>query len=143
MEELRNRLDEKNRAIEKKTQQANQATAEKNRLTTELNEIRDHMDIKDRKINVLQRKVSNNEKKFILFLIFFKCLASFAKEGRVGLGNVMYMMQKISRILKRNSLFSREKFCGLIRFSFFVINSLKCMYNKEFWKLNPMFRLWH
>lgn len=57
MEELRNRLEDKNRAIEKKTQASTQALAEKNRLNTELSELRDHMDIKDRKINVLQRKV--------------------------------------------------------------------------------------
>lgn len=50
-------MEEKNRAIEKKTQAATQAIADKNRINTELSEIRDHMDIKDRKINVLQRKV--------------------------------------------------------------------------------------
>lgn len=43
--------------IEKKTQAAMQAQQERNRMNTELNEIKDHMDIKDRKINVLQRKV--------------------------------------------------------------------------------------
>jgi hypothetical protein len=32
-------------------------TQEKNKLTQELQELRDHIDIKDRKINVLQRKV--------------------------------------------------------------------------------------
>lgn len=57
MEELRQRLEEKNRHIEKKTLTATQATQERNRLNNELNELRDHMDIKDRKINVLQRKV--------------------------------------------------------------------------------------
>lgn len=44
--------------IEKKTQVAMQAQQERNRMNTELTEIKDHMDIKDRKINVLQRKVS-------------------------------------------------------------------------------------
>lgn len=57
VEELRQRLDEKNRHIEKKTAAATQATQDRNRLNNELNELRDHMDIKDRKINVLQRKV--------------------------------------------------------------------------------------
>lgn len=60
VEELRSRLEEKNRSIEKKTQTAAQLTTEKNRLVTELTEVRDHMDIKDRKINVLQRKVRMN-----------------------------------------------------------------------------------
>lgn len=57
VEELRQRLEEKNRHIEKKTQAAVQATQERNRINNELSELRDHMDIKDRKINVLQRKV--------------------------------------------------------------------------------------
>ena len=65
VEELRNRLEEKNKTIEKKTQQALQATQERNRLTSENTELRDHMDIRDRKINVLQRKV-------IFFLKFIK-----------------------------------------------------------------------
>lgn len=34
-----------------------QATQDKNRVTSEINELKDHVDIKDRKINVLQRKV--------------------------------------------------------------------------------------
>jgi len=58
VEEMRQRLEEKNRMIEKKTQAAMQAQQERNRMNTELTELKDHMDIKDRKINVLQRKVS-------------------------------------------------------------------------------------
>lgn len=57
VEELRTRLEEKNRIIEKKTQAAVQAVQERNRVTNELTELKDHMDIKDRKISVLQRKV--------------------------------------------------------------------------------------
>lgn len=57
VEELRNRLEEKNRMIEKKTQSAMQSVQDKNRVQTELTELKEHMDIKDRKINVLQRKV--------------------------------------------------------------------------------------
>ena len=34
-----------------------QSTQEKNRISSEMNELRDHLDIKDRKISVLQRKV--------------------------------------------------------------------------------------
>lgn len=58
---MRQRLEEKNRMIEKKTQAAMQAQQERNRMNTELTELKDHMDIKDRKINVLQRKVSGLE----------------------------------------------------------------------------------
>lgn len=56
-EELRTRLEERNKIIEKKTQAVLQANQERNRLSSEVNELRDHMDIKDRKISVLQRKV--------------------------------------------------------------------------------------
>ena len=38
-----------------------QATQEKNRVSSEMNELRDHLDIKDRKISVLQRKVCKNQ----------------------------------------------------------------------------------
>lgn len=54
VDELRSRLDEKNRHIEKKTQQF---TQERQRAGSEIAEMREHMDIKDRKINVLQRKM--------------------------------------------------------------------------------------
>lgn len=57
VDELRCKLEEKNKMIEKKTQAALGATQDKNRLANELSEIRDQVDIKDRKINVLQRKV--------------------------------------------------------------------------------------
>lgn len=52
VEELKARLDEKSRMVEKKTAAALAAAHE-------LAELRDHSEIKDRKINVLQRKVNN------------------------------------------------------------------------------------
>lgn len=64
VEELRQRLDEKNRQIEKKTQHAMQAQQDRNRMNSELTEIKEHMDIKDRKINVLQRKVRTEDTLF-------------------------------------------------------------------------------
>lgn len=57
VDELRTRLEEKNRLIEKKTQSTLGAVQDRNRMQNELTELKDHMDIKDRKINVLQRKV--------------------------------------------------------------------------------------
>lgn len=57
VEELRARMEEKNRLIDKKTKDAVQAVQDRNRMTNEMTELKDHMDIKDRKINVLQRKV--------------------------------------------------------------------------------------
>lgn len=62
VEEMRARLEEKNRLIEKKTQGTLHTVQERNRLTSELTELKDHMDIKDRKISVLQRKVSNSKR---------------------------------------------------------------------------------
>ena len=58
---MRNRLEEKNRLIEKKQQGVLQTQQERNRTQTELAEIKENMDIKDRKINVLQRKIENLE----------------------------------------------------------------------------------
>lgn len=57
VEELRARLEEKNRVIDKKTQNTLGAVQDRNRMQGEMVEMKDHMDIKDRKINVLQRKV--------------------------------------------------------------------------------------
>lgn len=65
---MRQRLEEKNRMIEKKTQAAMQAQQERNRMNTELTELKDHMDIKDRKINVLQRKVSGLQFFFSIYI---------------------------------------------------------------------------
>lgn len=41
---------------------------ERNRMSNEITEMKDHMDIKDRKINVLQRKVNMGQMKDNLFL---------------------------------------------------------------------------
>ena len=57
VDELRGKLEEKNKLIEKKTNAALHATQDKNRIGNELGDLRDQVDIKDRKINVLQRKV--------------------------------------------------------------------------------------
>ena len=58
VDELRAKLEEKNKTIEKKTGAALHATQEKNRISNELSDLRDQIDIKDRKVNVLQRKVN-------------------------------------------------------------------------------------
>lgn len=57
MEELRSRLEEKNKLIEKKTHQTMMTSQDRKQMNQEIQELRDHIEIKDRKINVLQRKV--------------------------------------------------------------------------------------
>ena len=54
---LRSRLEDKATILDKKGKQVLCLQAEKKRVDSELNEIREHMDIKERKIAVLQRKV--------------------------------------------------------------------------------------
>lgn len=54
MEELRLQLEEKNKMMEKKTHQNLMSTPDRSK---DMHELRDHIEIKDRKINVLQRKV--------------------------------------------------------------------------------------
>ena len=55
--------------IEKKTQAALTATQDKNRISNEFSELRDQIDIKDRKVNVLQRKARNLKR-----CVFLLCL---------------------------------------------------------------------
>lgn len=61
IEELRSRLDEKNRMIEKKTHQSMMGTHDHAKCCAETEELRNHVDIRERKISVLQRKVSDDD----------------------------------------------------------------------------------
>ena len=100
VDELRQKLEQKNKLIEKKTQEALlvgpqtfviphfllishfQSTQEKNRVSSDMNELRDHLDIKDRKISVLQRKV--REVQFCLTSVSFQLdLGSCSVKGLV------------------------------------------------------------
>ncbi len=60
VDRLRDKMVEKEVEVETKGKQVTAAQAEKKRAEAELAELRDHMEIKDRKINVLQRKVSTH-----------------------------------------------------------------------------------
>ena len=57
VDHLREKVREKENDAESKDKLVSGAQTEKKRLEAELAELRDHMDIKERKINVLQRKV--------------------------------------------------------------------------------------
>ena len=54
---LRVRVKEKEAMIDRKARQVVSLQAEKKRIESEMNELHDHLDIKDRKASVLQRKV--------------------------------------------------------------------------------------
>ena len=58
VDRLREKVREKENDAESKDKLVSGAQTEKKRLEAELAELRDHMDIKERKINVLQRKVN-------------------------------------------------------------------------------------
>ena len=60
MDVLRERVREKEESLDRKARQAVGAQTEKKRLENEVNELRDHLDIKERKAAVLQRKVSDH-----------------------------------------------------------------------------------
>lgn len=57
LEELRQRLEEKNKMIEKKTQHAMATTQDRNKLNLELEQLRERIENRERKIAVMQRKV--------------------------------------------------------------------------------------
>ncbi len=57
IDRMRDKVKEKDVEVEQKQRLVTAAQMEKKRVEMELNELRDHMDIKDRKISVLQRKV--------------------------------------------------------------------------------------
>ncbi|KAK3608086.1 hypothetical protein CHS0354_004740 [Potamilus streckersoni] len=61
IEDLRERLREKDETIEKKGRLSQTMQQEKRRQEAEVAELKDQMDIKDRKITILQRKVENLE----------------------------------------------------------------------------------
>lgn len=60
MDLVRDRVRDKEEVIERKARQLVALQAEKKRLENELAEVRDHLDLKERKSSVLQRKVSHS-----------------------------------------------------------------------------------
>nr|CAH8849891.1 unnamed protein product [Trichobilharzia regenti] len=60
-EDFRKRIKEKESLLEKKTKALNTAQSAKRQIEQELTELKDQMDMKDRKISLLQRKIENVE----------------------------------------------------------------------------------
>lgn len=52
------RLEEKEQLLTKKTKQLQDLSDEKSTLTGEIRDMKDMLDVKERKVNVLQKKVS-------------------------------------------------------------------------------------
>ncbi|CAH1265643.1 ERC1 [Branchiostoma lanceolatum] len=61
IDSMRMRLEEKDQLLDKKNKQISSFSSEKNKHSSELTEVKDMMDIKERKITVLQRKNENLE----------------------------------------------------------------------------------
>lgn len=61
---LRVRLEEKEQFLTKKTKQLQDLTDEKSTLTGEIRDLKDMLDVKERKVNVLQKKVTEPSSPF-------------------------------------------------------------------------------
>ena len=68
VEALRTRLEEKENTIVRKETLLSTLSSDKSKRSTETIELREMLDIKDRKINVLQRKVGGKKPKRAMFL---------------------------------------------------------------------------
>lgn len=58
------RLEEKEQFLTKKTKQLQDLTDEKSTLTGEIRDLKDMLDVKERKVNVLQKKVTESSSPF-------------------------------------------------------------------------------
>lgn len=57
LDEFREKLKEKNSTIDKNDQKSQSLQSEKRRIESEISELREHIETKDRKLTLLQRKV--------------------------------------------------------------------------------------
>lgn len=57
MDALRLRLEEKESTLNKKSKQIQEMSEEKSTLNGEIHDLKDMLDVKERKVNVLQKKV--------------------------------------------------------------------------------------
>lgn len=71
MDALRLRLEEKEATLNKKSKQIQEMSEEKGTLNGEIHDLKDMLEVKERKVNVLQKKVFLQ---IFFFLIVFLCL---------------------------------------------------------------------
>lgn len=75
---LRLRLEEKESFLNKKTKQLQDLTEEKGTLAGEIRDMKDMLEVKERKINVLQKKVRNmNTNEYEMSRMVFTAALSF------------------------------------------------------------------
>lgn len=65
---MRLRLEEKEATLNKKSKQIQEMSEEKGTLNGEIHDLKDMLEVKERKINVLQKKVTLTENSAFLFL---------------------------------------------------------------------------
>lgn len=68
MDALRLRLEEKESLLSKKSQQMSELTEEKSTQHGEITDLKDMLDVKERKVNVLQKKA----RKCLLFALYIR-----------------------------------------------------------------------
>lgn len=66
MDALRLRLEEKESLLSKKSQQISELTEEKSTQQGEITDLKDMLDVKERKVNVLQKKVRGLKNTFVI-----------------------------------------------------------------------------
>lgn len=71
MDALRLRLEEKETLLNKKSKQIQDMSEEKSTLNGEIHDLKDMLDVKERKINVLQKKVRIIILMLSLYVFFF------------------------------------------------------------------------
>lgn len=68
MDALRLRLEEKESLLSKKSQQISELTEEKSTQHGEITDLKDMLDVKERKVNVLQKKASTIKKMCLIYI---------------------------------------------------------------------------
>lgn len=69
MDALRLRLEEKESLLSKKSQQISELTEEKSTQQGEITDLKDMLDVKERKVNVLQKKVRGPKNTFGILML--------------------------------------------------------------------------
>lgn len=69
MDALRLRLEEKESLLSKKSQQISELTEEKSTQHGEITDLKDMLDVKERKVNVLQKKASTIRKMCLICIM--------------------------------------------------------------------------